>query len=156
MTFPQFNFPSAGGGGFAQGFTGTSPVTAGKYMEALKRPLSKEEAEAKKLASEAEVYGAFPEFLKNLAWQSSKEGMEAQLEMARKDAFQKGQAGLMFSTLANIPQTIANAVSPYGGPVGARMAYEGMSRIPGIYSETMRNFPQIQVPASSYSPTRYF
>ena len=42
----SFNFPSftPGAGGFTQGFTGTTPVTAGKYMEALKRPLSKEEA----------------------------------------------------------------------------------------------------------------
>ena len=153
MNFPAF---TPGAGGFTQGFTGTTPVTAGKYMEALKRPLSREEAEAKKIAAEAETYGAFPEFLKNYAWLSSKEGMEAQLEMARKDAFQKGQAGLMFSTLAKLPQTIANAVSPYGGPEGARMAYEGMSRIPGIYSETMRSFPQIQVPASSTQQYRYF
>ena len=51
MTFPQFNFPSAGGGGFTQGFTGTSPVTAGKYMEALKRPQTKEEVEAELLRS---------------------------------------------------------------------------------------------------------
>ena len=154
----SFNFPSftPGAGGFTQGFTGTTPVTAGKYMEALKRPLSKEEAEAEELAAKSKVYGALPEFLKNLAWQSSKEGMEAQLEMARKDAFQKGQAGLMFSTLAKLPQTIANAVSPYGGPEGARMAYEGMSRIPGIYSDTLRSFPQIQVPASSYSSRSYF
>jgi len=149
MTFPQFNFPSAGGGGFAQGFTGTSPVTAGKYMEALNRPLSEEEIDA-------EIKRSLIPILKQQAINMSPEGMERQLEMARKDAFQKGKTGLMFSTLANLPQTIANAVSPYGGPVGARMAYEGMSSIPGIYSETMRSFPQIQVPASSYSPNRYF
>jgi len=149
MTFPQFNFPSAGGGGFAQGFTGTSPVTAGKYMEALNRPLSEEEIDA-------EIKRSLIPILKQQAINMSPEGMERQLEMARKDAFQKGKTGLMFSTLANLPQTIANAVSPYGGPVGTRMAYEGMSRIPGIYSETMRSFPQIQVPASSYSPAKYF
>ena len=149
MTFPQFNFPSAGGGGFTQGFTGISPVTAGKYMEALERPQPKEEVNA------AIGRGLIP-ILKQQAINMSPEGMERQLEMARKDAFQKGKTGLMFSTLANLPQTIANAVSPYGGPEGARMAYEGMSRIPGIYSETMRSFPQIQVPASSYSSTRYF
>ena len=156
MTLPQFNFPSAGGGGFAQGFTGTSPVTAGKYMEALNRPLSKEEAEAKRLSAEAEVYGALPEYLKNMAWQSSKEGMEAQLEMARKDAFQKGKTGLMFSTLANLPQTIANAVSPFGGSEGARIVLEGARSGPEIYANTLRSFPQIQVPASSYSPRSYF
>jgi len=155
MNFPIFNVPSDLK---FSSKTMSEPKFAGKFSEFLKGsgPLSKEQAEAKRLAAEAEVYGALPEYLKNMAWQSSKEGMEAQLEMARKDAFQKGQAGLMFSTLANIPQTIANAVSPYGGPVGARMAYEGMSRIPGIYSDTMRSFPQIQVPASSYSPTKYF
>ena len=146
MTFPAF---TPGTGGFTQGFTGTSPVTAGKYMEALKRPQTKEEVESELLRS-------FVPLVKQQVFNMSPEGMERQLEMARKDAFQKGKTGLMFSTLANLPQTIANAVSPYGGPEGARMAYEGMSRIPGIYSETMRSFPQIQVPASSYSPNRYF
>jgi hypothetical protein len=146
MTFPAF---TPGAGGFTQGFTGTSPVTAGKYMEALKRPQTKEEVESELLRS-------FVPLVKQQVFNMSPEGMERQLEMARKDAFQKGKTGLMFSTLANLPQTIANAVSPYGGPEGARMAYEGMSRIPGIYSETMRSFPQIQVPASSYSPNRYF
>ena len=154
----SFNFPSftPGAGGFTQGFTGTTPVTAGKYMEALKRPLSKEEAETQQILAEAGNARMLTPILKGAAWAMSPEGMEAQLEMARKDAFQKGQAGLMFSTLAKLPQTIANAVSPYGGPEGARMAYEGMSRIPGIYSDTLRSFPQIQVPASSYSPNRYF
>ena len=155
MTFPIFNVPSDLK---FSSKTMSEPKFAGKFSEFLKGSgsLTKEQAEPKRLAAEAEVYGALPEYLKNMAWQSSKEGMEAQLEMARKDAFQKGQAGLMFSTLANIPQTIANAVSPYGGPVGARMAYESIIRSPGIYSETMRTFPQIQVPASSYSPTKYF
>jgi hypothetical protein len=155
MNLPIFNVPSDLK---FSSKTMSEPQFAGKFSEFLKGsgPLSKEEAEAKELSAKAEVYGALPEFLKNLAWQSSKEGMEAQLEMARKDAFQKGQAGLMFSTLANIPQAIANAASPFGGPVGARMVYESISRRPGIYSETMRSFPQIQVPASSYSPTKYF
>ena len=155
MTFPIFNVPSDLK---FSSKTMSEPKFAGKFSEFLKGsgPLSKEQAEAKRLAAEAEVYGALPEYLKNMAWQSSKEGMEAQLEMARKDAFQKGQAGLMFSTLANIPQSIANAVSPFGGSEGARIVLEGARSGPEIYANTLRSFPQIQVPASSYSPTRYF
>ena len=155
MTFPIFNVPSDLK---FSSKTMSEPKFAGKFSEFLKGsgPLSKEQAEAKRLAAEAEVYGALPEYLKNMAWQSSKEGMEAQLEMARKDAFQKGQAGLMFSTLANIPQSIANAVSPFGGSEGARIVLEGARSGPEIYANTLRSFPQIQVPASSYSPTKYF
>lgn len=155
MTFPIFNVPSDLK---FSSKTMSEPKFAGKFSEFIKDSgsLTKEQAEAKRLAAEAEVYGALPEYLKNMAWQSSKEGMEAQLEMARKDAFQKGQAGLMFSTLANIPQSIANAVSPFGGSEGARIVLEGARSGPEIYANTLRSFPQIQVPASSYSPTKYF
>jgi len=155
MNFPIFNVPSDLK---FSSKTMSEPKFAGKFSEFLKGsgPLSKEQAEAKRLAAEAEVYGALPEYLKNMAWQSSKEGMEAQLEMARKDAFQKGKTGLMFSTLANLPQTIANAVSPFGGSEGARIVLEGARSGPEIYANTLRSFPQIQVPASSYSPRSYF
>jgi len=148
MNFPIFNVPSDLK---FSSKTMSEPKFAGKFSEFLKDsgPQTKEEVNA-------EIARGLIPILKQQAINMSPEGMERQLEMARKDAFQKGKTGLMFSTLANLPQTIANAVSPYGGPEGARMAYEGMSRIPGIYSETMRSFPQIQVPASSYSSTRYF
>jgi hypothetical protein len=148
MTFPIFNVPSDLK---FSSKTMSEPQFAGKFSEFLgdSGPQTKEEVEA-------EIARGLIPILKQQAINMSPEGMERQLEMARKDAFQKGQAGLMFSTLANIPQAIANAASPFGGPVGARMVYESIGRRPGIYSETMRSFPQIQVPASSYSPTRYF
>jgi hypothetical protein len=86
----------------------------------------------------------------------SPEGMEMQLAMARKDAKEKAQQGLMFSTLAKLPESIAMAASPFGGPVGAAMFYQGMSQIPQIYSNTLASFPQIQAPGSSTQQYRYF
>lgn len=87
---------------------------------------------------------------------SSPEGMKMQLEMAREDAKQKAQQGLMYSTLAKLPESIASAVNPFGGPVGAAMFYQGMSQIPQVYSNTLASFPQIQAPGSSIQQYRYF
>ena len=148
MTFPIFNVPSDLK---FSSKTMSEPKFAGKFSEFLKDsgPQTKEEVNA-------EIARGLIPILKQQAINMSPEGMERQLEMARKDAFQKGQAGLMFSTLANIPQSIANAVSPFGGSEGARIVLEGARSGPEIYANTLRSFPQIQVPASSYSPTRYF
>lgn len=87
---------------------------------------------------------------------SSPEGMKLQLQMAREEATEKGRQGLLFNTLAKLPEAMANAVNPFGGPVGAAMAYQGMSAIPGIYAQTMASFPQIQVPGYSAQQYRYF
>lgn len=66
--------------------------------------------------------------------------------------------GLLYSMISKLPEQIAYANSPYGGPIGAAMAYEGFSRIPAIYTETIRSVPQmnIMVPGSSYAPVNYF
>ncbi len=87
---------------------------------------------------------------------SSPEGMKMQLEMAREDAKQKAQQGLMYSTLAKLPESIATAVNPFGGPAGAAMFYQGMSQLPQVYSNTLASFPQIQAPGSSTQQYRYF
>lgn len=89
-------------------------------------------------------------------YMSSPEGMKLQLEMARSEAKEKGKQGLLFNTLAKLPETMAAAVSPFGGPVGAAMAYQGLSAIPGIYSQTLAAFPQIQSPGYSAQQYRYF
>lgn len=89
-------------------------------------------------------------------WASSPEGMKYQLELARQDAKEKAKQGLMWNTLAKLPETIANAPSPYGGPVGAAMAYQGVSAIPGIYSTTAASYPQLQIPGTSTQQYRYF
>lgn len=86
----------------------------------------------------------------------SPEGMKMQLEMAREDAREKAKQGLMFNTLAKIPESIATAVNPFGGPTGAAMFYQGMSQLPQVYSNTLASFPQIQVPGSSTQQYRYF
>ena len=63
---------------------------------------------------------------------------------------------MLFGTLAKLPETMAAAVSPYGGPVGAAMAYQGAAAIPGMYAQTMAAFPGIQVPGYSAQQYRYF
>jgi hypothetical protein len=87
---------------------------------------------------------------------SSPEGMKMQLEMAREDAREKAKQQAMWSTLAKLPESIASAVNPFGGPAGAAMYYQGMSAIPNIYNQTLASYPQIQVPGSSTQQFRYF
>jgi len=89
-------------------------------------------------------------------WAGSPEGMKAQLEMAREDAREKAKTGLMFNTLAKLPESFARAANPFGGPEGAAMFYQGMSQVPQVYSSTLASFPQIQVPGSSTQQYRYF
>ena len=105
------------------------------------------------------LQGALPLLQKKLEqdiYMSSPEGMKIQLQMAREEAAEKGRQGLLFGTLAKLPEAMANAVNPFGGPVGAAMAYQGASAIPGIYAQTMASFPQIQVPGYSAQQYRYF
>lgn len=105
------------------------------------------------------VEGYLPIFKKQAEqslFMNSPEGMKMQLEMAREDAREKAKQGLMFNTLAKLPESIANAFNPFGGPAGAAMYYQGMSAIPNIYNQTLANYPQIQVPGSSTQQFRYF
>lgn len=65
---------------------------------------------------------------------------------------------LLYSMIGKLPEQIANAFNPYGGPAGAAMAWQGMREIPGIYNETLRSTPSINIPfpGSSTSQMRYF
>ena len=105
---------------------------------------------------ERDISPAVAEILSRQAYEMSPEGRKELLEMTRQHEFEKGKAGLMFNTLAKLPEAMANAVNPFGGPVGAAMAYQGASAIPGIYAQTMASFPQIQVPGYSAQQYRYF
>lgn len=109
-----------------------------------------------KNTGEDELLKTIGETVKQQQWLNSPEGMKYQLELAREDAREKAKQGLMWGTLAKLPEAMANAMSPYGGPMGAAMAYQGMSAIPGIYSQTLASFPQIQAPGSSSQQYRYF
>jgi hypothetical protein len=122
---------------------------AGKYQEALSRPKTKEQ-------QEAELYGAIGDIVKQQKYNLSPEGMAAQLELARQDAREKARQSLMWGTLAKLPEAMAAAASPYGGPVGAAMAYQGVAAIPGIYSSTLANYPTLQIPGTSTQQYRYF
>jgi hypothetical protein len=105
------------------------------------------------------IEGVLPlmqEQIKQNIWANSPEGMKAQLELAREDAREKAKQGLMWNTLSKLPEQMANAFSPYGGPMGAAMAYQGVSQIPSIYSQTLQAYPQVQIPGSSTSQFRYF
>jgi len=105
---------------------------------------------------EREISPAVKELLERQAYEMSPEGKKELLEMTRQHEFEKGKAGLLFNTLTKLPEAMAAAVSPFGGPVGAAMAYQGASAIPGIYAQTMASFPQIQVPGYSAQQYRYF
>ena len=96
-------------------------------------------------------------------------GLKEQLkdweEMQKRQADYRQQLGeqstkkaLMYSTIAKLPEQMANAFSPYGGQTGALMAYEGMSRIPEVYRSTLASVPQMNISTPGYSAQqpRYF
>lgn len=102
------------------------------------------------------VSGPLSRILEAQAYELTREGRKEALAMAREDAREKAKQTLMWSSLAKLPETIASAVNPFGGPAGAAMYYQGMSAIPNIYNQTLANYPQIQVPGSSTQQFRYF
>lgn len=105
-----------------------------------------------------ETYVARPlsRILEAEAYERTPEGRKEALAMAREDAREKAKQTLMWSSLAKLPESIASAVNPFGGPAGAAMYYQGISSIPNIYNQTLANYPQIQVPGSSTQQFRYF
>ena len=105
---------------------------------------------------ESAAAGPLATLLNQSAWSQSKEGKEWELQKYNEMAREKAKQSLLFGTLARLPETMAAAVNPYGGPVGSAMAYQGMAAIPGIYSQTMAAFPGIQVPGYSAQQYRYF
>lgn len=108
------------------------------------------------LSGEQELLKTLSETAKQRQWLDSPEGIKYQLELAREDAREKAKQTLMWSTLAKLPEQIANAANPFGGPAGSAIAYQGMSNIPSIYSNTLASFPQIQVPGYNQQLQRYF
>ena len=107
-------------------------------------------------AGEQEFFKTLSGTAKQRQWLDSPEGIKYQLELAREDAREKAKQTLMWGTLAKLPEQIANAANPFGGPVGSAIAYQGMSNIPSIYSNTLASFPQIQVPGYNQQLQRYF
>lgn len=105
---------------------------------------------------EQEVLGTIAETARQRMWLDSPEGMKYQLELAREDAREKAKQTLMWGTLAKLPEQLANAANPFGGPAGTAMAYQGMSNLPSVYSNTLASFPQIQVPGYNQQFQRYF
>ena len=128
---------------------GYSREDAGAAMDLFKPAVSQN-------TGEQELLKTLSETAKQRQWLDSPEGMKYQLELAREDAREKAKQGLMWGTLAKLPEQIANAISPFGGPAGAAMAYQGMLGIPGVFNQTLANYPQIQVPGYSSQQYRYF
>lgn len=183
----DLSFPTAGS--FSSGFSGTQPVTAGRYLDVFKnkndgvfsfktpqqkleyiKNLQKQGYDkadiAEAMASfpqpsqdqgfEQEIKGPIADLIRQQAFNASPAGMKMQLEMAREDAREKAKQQAMWSTLAKLPESIASAVNPFGGPAGAAMYYQGMSAIPNIYNQTLASYPQLQVPGASTQQFRYF
>lgn len=84
-----------------------------------------------------------------------------QLEMAKerqKLGEESTQKALMYTQLAKIPESIALAASPYGGALGAEIAFQGYGRIPDVYRSTFASVPSMNLQAPGYSAqqVRYF
>ena len=132
---------------FSQGF-GPDVDLAGRYAGALAAPQSMNEGQFM-----GALFPSINKILQQNAFNSSLEGMKAQLELARVDAREKAKQQLMWSTLAKLPETTAAAFG--GGPNASERIRQGMGAIPGIYSNTLASYPQIQVPGSSTQQYRY-
>jgi len=133
-----------------QGFT---PEEVNAAMQQFAPPAGSQSPEGKLLES---LSSSLQKKIDQEIWMNSKEGMETLLDMSLKNAREKAKQGLMWNTLSKLPEQMANAFSPYGGPMGAAMAYQGVSQIPYIYSQTLQAYPQVQIPGSSTSQFRYF
>ena len=86
------------------------------------------------------------------------EAQKRQADYRQQLGEQSTKKALMYSTIAKLPEQVANAFSPYGGQTGALMAYEGMSRIPEVYRSTLASVPQMNISTPGYSAQqpRYF
>lgn len=143
-----------------------APFNRLQYYQGLPKDMP-EESKLKFLALAEEENSPSSQLLKTLlpaaaksaeqaAWMSSPEGIEYLSKKSQELSRERSKQGLLFNTLAKIPETMAAAISPFGGPVGAAMAYQGMSAIPGVYAQTMAAYPGIQVPGYSAQQYRYF
>jgi hypothetical protein len=107
----------------------------------------------------------FPSLTPDQQFEQNKKMLDYMDELQTRQAEKRQKLGeestkksLLYSMLAKLPEQIANAASPYGGPAGAYMAYEGMSRIPAIFSDTLRSTPQMNInfPGASMAQFKYF
>ena len=99
------------------------------------------------------LYPGFLGLIEQNRINNSPEGMAKLLELGRQDSREKAKQQLMWSTLAKLPETTAAAFG--GGPNASERIRQGMGAIPGIYSNTLASYPQIQVPGSSTQQYRY-
>jgi hypothetical protein len=149
------------------GNTGFSPKTPQQWLEYQKN-LERQGYAPEKINSamqqfvpatnpnslEATIAPGIAKLIEQNIYNTSPEGMKAQLELAREDAREKAKQQLMWSTLAKLPETTAAAFG--GGPNASERIRQGLGAIPGIYANTLASYPQIQVPGTSIQQNRYF
>jgi hypothetical protein len=133
-----------------QGFT---PEEVNAAMQQFAPPAGSQSPEGKLLES---LTPLMKQQIEQNIWANSPEGMKYQLELAREDAREKAKQGLMWGTLAKLPEKMANALSPFGGAAGTAMMYQGMSQIPSVYSQTLQAYPQSSYSSSAPSQYHYF
>jgi len=70
---------------------------------------------------------------------------------------QSTQKALLYSTLAKLPDKLANAFNPYGSKEGALAYAAHLNNLPNVVNDTMRSIPMMNVQGVSYNaPQRQY
>jgi hypothetical protein len=67
------------------------------------------------------------------------------------------QKALLYSTLAKLPDKLANAFNPYGSKEGALVYAAHLNNLPNVVNDTMRSIPMMNVQGVAYNaPQRQY
>lgn len=67
------------------------------------------------------------------------------------------QKALLYSTLAKLPDKLANAFNPYGSKEGALAYAAHLNNLPNVVNDTMRSIPMMNVQGIAYNaPQRQY
>jgi len=67
------------------------------------------------------------------------------------------QKALLYSTLAKLPDKLANAFNPYGSKEGALAYAAHLNNLPNVVNDTMRSIPMMNVQGVAYNaPQRQY
>ena len=70
---------------------------------------------------------------------------------------QSTQKALLYSTLAKLPDKLANAFNPYGSKEGALAYAAHLNNLPNVVNDTMRSIPMMNVQGVAYNaPQRQY
>ena len=81
----------------------------------------------------------------------------SQADYRQKLGDESTQKALFYSTLAKLPDKLANAFNPYGSKEGALAYAAHLNNLPNVVNDTMRSIPMMNVQGVAYNaPQRQY